>query len=1119
MDWESKAALFCSSVIGQFHSRTQVEGRKQGVDFGITLKTAKKGGAHWFTFSKNDEEHSFSVPILFEENRILFIEQNEVRRAVCPYFIKTEDMILDYYSIMQRIVLDSPAGLVESIAVKKSPFIQQIVWSFANGNTSAIIYNLQRAINEIVNKMPLHDTLLNSYVMNHRLIIVDPRFKCLQNDPALELEYQINKNREFFDRGWTSIGLPDGTLVDRNYLLTIDIRHLAPFGMKYHNPQRNLYSTLGMKGDELPNVRSQTQQELINAGIVRKGWNLTTLFVDVPDVFEDQIMVDISHQSKFINYRKRYQCYGALKVEKGQKIKKGQTLSISDKATTKRFDVLCDSAVVHNIEESVANVGGVETPVYNVIISYRRYLRDGVKFTNMHGNKGVIRMKELGYAVDPRTGETRKIDVIVSARTIRKRKNPNQLLEAIVNNITPDDQKPIVIDDHYSAPMEYVKESLKNAGFPEDGTWFCETYVGPLTGVCGEVFWGVIGSVENSLWSDEATVRRNVRDLRTAGLKFSHVEIRALQTRFGKDNPIIDEVLSYAQGREDIIENIRILESRTGKVPNDVPKYSVDKLKFVNQSSGTIVDEEFIKGTIVDEHFEPDGFVVQLPITYQVVLDENNKSIYEGVASTDVSSIVGDVEKVFVSNEIYAPKAALRRCWRHDNGKWGLSEIGVLLNNILIVANRYTSEPTEPRHLSMLYRAVSVYFKKVAHIMSTKRGDVSRLGMAVRYPFSSKAKATLCNRIPANTVEIHSSMANSLDVGNGDVVLVERFPCLGFMSIRPQKIKVTEDEMARYTIRVSGSSLCSTGLDFDGDDIYIASFHTPEAKMCLKKEWESPNPVCYKIIEQLNSKAGKPRTASLTLDDYNIKEFEPLNVDTHASIVEKAAGVKSHTGPVIALAYNIMRILENSDICDRQETNVAIEYFLDRVGNTVFKQKHGVKALHEIVTEAICTGNVETLVNEGFDRNTSETIIGVIKRKAAQVGISNMAAYHKIAKERKWSNAINRIVRHQNKVYYASRADLSACELLAHLYEPAVDVPSRMFKDIIEGKIGTSMTKMEEYMTRSKTEDIKDPRFKEVCKHLLSIVDNVTTPAADTTKDECQRAKECLTRIVLRASK
>jgi len=1092
MDLQEKIELLRRSIAGQFISRTQVEGRKRGIDFGIGLTTEIKHNSLWFTFTKANESHSFNIPIPFVENNVLLIEINEVRRAVCPYLMRQDDMILDYVSVMQKIVCDNPTGIIPEAMVKKAPFIQQIVYSFENGNTSVIMYNLQRAINEVVNRMPLHETYLNSWVMNRRLIIVDPTFNSLRS-PEERLAYQVEKSREFFSRGWTPIGLADGNLADKNYTLMYDIRHLTPFGMRYHNPQRNLYSTLGMKGKEEPKIRSASMQALMDQGIARKGWNWFTLFADIPDVFEDQIMVDVRHQNKYIVYEKRYQCFGVLRVKEGQKLRKWQTLSISDVGTAKKFDVSCDWARVAKVAESEMNVGGTPTKVFNVIVEYRRYLRDGVKITNLHGNKGVIRMKDLGYAVDPRTGDLRKIDVIVSARSIWKRKNYGQILEALLNNTTAEESKPVIVPDDYSVDLNHVKEVLKLHGLPEDGTWHCETYHGPSEGVCGEVFWGVIASVENALWERGDTVRRNTRDLRVAGLKFSHVEFRALTTRFGKDNPILKEILSYAQGGGDLVEFFNVLKSKRGEWP-DAPLYQAGELKFVNQSSGTIIEEEHIKDTIVDESFAPDGFLIQLPVAYETMLDDKDNVEYEGAAVSPYAQVPASVKKRYVTNVLYVPKANLRRCWQHDNGKLGLSEVGVLVNNVVIMCHRYLADPSNHISIRMLFRSIAAYFNRVSDMLGSKRGDIAQLGMAVRYPFSAKAVATLSNRLPANTVEIHESMAEILRVKNEDIVLIERFPCLGFMSVRPQKVKVTQDEMARYTIRVSGNSLCSLGLDFDGDVIYPASFHTPEAKSVLRAEWENPNPTCYEVICQLNAKAGHPRVDNLGLDDYNIDVFTDLTVDEHALYVERATGVKSHTGPVIALAYNIMRILENSNVCDNQEVNVAIEVFLDRVGNTVFKQKHGVESLHAITMDAICTGNVETLVAHGFDRDTSQMICDTIRAKAASLGVSDLVKYHRDAKAKGWSNIINRIVREQNKVYFASRAKLEACKLLEHLDAEPVDIPSQIFKMIVDGRIGAERTKLEDFMDEDALAEICDPEKREACKTLLEFIDEIMAP-------------------------
>ena len=140
--------------------------------------------------------------------------------------MKQENLELDYYAVMLRILIGNPEGIVSPHLLKSSPFIQRIIWSFANGNAYMVFYTLQKAINEVVNKMPLHETYLNSYIMNHRLIIIDPDFSSLRS-PEDRLAYQIAKSKEYFDRGWTPIGLADGNLADKNYTaVTSNTLHL-----------------------------------------------------------------------------------------------------------------------------------------------------------------------------------------------------------------------------------------------------------------------------------------------------------------------------------------------------------------------------------------------------------------------------------------------------------------------------------------------------------------------------------------------------------------------------------------------------------------------------------------------------------------------------------------------------------------------------------------------------------------------------------------------------------------------------------------------------------------------------------------------------------------------------
>ena len=228
------------------------------------------------------------IPIVWKEG-IQIVKNGNVIRVVCKYWLEKDQEELDYYKIMSILFCEDPS-IVMPACYGGSSMITRIVKSADRNQLIFMVNNLQRLINDIITHMPLHETKMNTWAMSHRLIIIDPEFEALQ-DPNDRLDYQVAKNEKYYEKGWTSIGLSDGVLADKNYILTTDLRKIIPFGM-YHNPQRNLYSILGMKGDELPRVRSQSMQRLIDNGIHCGGWNLTTAIIDTPLNFEDQILVN-----------------------------------------------------------------------------------------------------------------------------------------------------------------------------------------------------------------------------------------------------------------------------------------------------------------------------------------------------------------------------------------------------------------------------------------------------------------------------------------------------------------------------------------------------------------------------------------------------------------------------------------------------------------------------------------------------------------------------------------------------------------------------------------------------------------------------------------------------------
>jgi len=1085
--------LLLHNVKTMFEHRAIMEGKKRGIDYGVELNTYIDQNKIWFDFisTKDKTKYSITVPIPYTENGITLINNNEVVRAVNKYYIKNEDKIIEYKDVIHSIICKKPTGFIKTVVIKKSIFLQQIIYSFNNNNTAVIVYNLQKAINEIINKFPLHTTNLNSWVMNNRLIVIDEEFDKFK-DPMKVLNYQINKAITLFDKGWTPVGLSDSAMADKNYMLTENIQKLTPFGLYYHNPQRNLYSTLGMQGDENPIIKSRSAQNLIDKGISRTGWNFFTLFVDIPEVFKDQILIDKSHRNKFTIHTSKIQCFGLVLVKEGDELEYDQVIEINNKVK-KYFNIICDKAVVIKKTIEHINVGNVQTTVTNVTVEYKRYFKDGLKLTNTHGNKGVIRLKDLGYAIHPITKLKTKIDLIVSAKSIKKRKNYGQLLEALLNNLN--NNKKYIVSDNFKQELSEIINRVTKDGFINDGKWECDIYVGKVYGVCGKIFWGAIKDVESGVWSKTNTTKINNKGIRVSGLKFSSIEFKALKTRFGENNPITKEILTYNQGKFIISEQLKILKSKIGEFDNTKEIIHIDDIKGIDSKLGSIVSEYDLYNTIADDCYYPNGFMMLLPVTYQIILNNKGKILHEGNTVTyDVAYTTEDETpaKIINIDKIYIPKGIIRKSWKHSNGNYGLNSLTSILNNLININLRYKKNTSNAINLSLLYKTIAIYFKTVTNLLCGKKGDISIYGMSVRYPNSVKGVATLSSSLEKNTVEIHKSMAKQLKVKEGDIVLVERFPCLGFMSLRPQKIKITHNSCAKYTIKVSGNSLISLGLDFDGDVIYLASFHTKEAKKALQKEWETPNKYCYDIISKVNLSAGEPHISCLGLSDYNIKRFNPLTIETQTSIVSKLAGVKLQTGPVIALVYNLLRILENTSLKQKQRINTLIEEFMDKVANSVFAQKHGTVSLHEVVTDSIYTNKPNNLIKNGFNEEISKLICNLIKTKAKEIGINNLEKYDIISKTKGKSNVVSLIIKKQNKIYFASRSKLKSLELLECLNSKSVDLPSKLFKKTMAYKLNLKEIK-NKLIYKQKSNKIKTykQKYNDISKTLQYLITKI----------------------------
>lgn len=980
----------------------------------------------------NSHMLSLVVPLPYNENGILYIG-NTVKR--CPGFFVYNSMYFDYLDFMHKVLVDN-CNHIFGLSILSTP-MGRLAQLHTVQNPSLVVRNIQRMVNQVVSSIPLSDGPLKDYIMNRRLMFLDPNFAVLKPDE--KLEYQVRKELDYFPL--TGLGLSDSVMSEGNCLLLTDIRNFTPFSA-YHNPKRNLFSTGGMTGDEFPIIRTRTEED---TPAKRTGFNFVTAFLDIPRNFEDAIVVNKKYLGRISNEERRYKVFGTVTVSKGETIENGKTLSVERDGSVVSFDEICKDATVLDVVESCINFDGKNVKCHTIVLELHREWRDGYKITNRHGNKGVVVFGDTGVAIDPATGNRIDIDVIVSARSVMKRKNFGQLLEALFNNLTGN--KDLVVEDRVEINLEELKNSLMAKGFGPGLTHTVLLNEGKFEAIVGSVFWGFIKTIEDQIWSDEDLDEKKQSGVSRAGVKINPVELRALATTFGKDiGPIFTEILQHAAGTKQVVEQIRILKSSIGEYDKGLTKIDIANIKPVRQDSGAFRESDLdFAGTICDSMKFPKPFLLSLPFTYYSKVNKN------GTTQASMSPPYRDNNTVSITetNFIYVPGPEERLPWKHPSGYLGMNELCVRINNIV---DYYHRDRKEACWVGNVYGTVNALVESVTQAISTKRGTLSQNLTAIRYRNSAKAVAVQNPYLPKNFIEIHESMANQLGVKDGDVVIVERYPCLGFPSMRLQKIKTTRVDKKKFVIGVSGNSLVSQGLDFDGDVIYILAFKTEAAISVLNKHFESPNKELNDAIEAINSKI-EPITKEMGWDAYGVCLFPPPTPEGNAECVRKLAGVKLGTGPIIAVCYDVMRIVE-STVQLNDKLNVIIELLLDRVANTVFGQKHGLYSLQDAAIKALCLADSEGLMalfdgtNIRIDFEDMVRISEIIKNEAASIGVTDLEAHYKRHKTEGRSNIIKEIVRKKHKVYFASRSKLSPYFFLENIFDKSMpdDLVSSLVK-------------------------------------------------------------------------
>lgn len=1000
-------------------------GREFGA--GLVRSEVSPDSVLWLSFGTKDQLQEVSIPIPVEGgcgNELII--KGHVERAVGTW--KVGDSELSYWQLMSWIFTDRVEDYLHTSS--KRVYLERLLRSFDYEAAPMVFRNFQKVIDEIVNSLPLAGTPMQNWAMCNRVQIIDPSFDSLS--PKEALQYQKEMNLKMFP--YTSLGLSDSGMCNNN-ILKIDVRKTIPYGLSHHNPRRNLYQTLGMRGDETPLIMSRTEKDLSDRGVVRKGWNLMTAFIDMPLNFEDQIIVNKRLSEKFITYRKSYTSFGTVLVETGDVLNFLYPLALEPDGSIIRFDLKAEAAYVEDIEDIETNFNGTKTEVRQITVKYKRNFKDGFKITNRHGNKGIVFMEDTGYVDDPQRGKV-PVDVIVSAKSVQKRKNFGQVLEALTTLVY---DKEMVIEDDYVVHTDRVKERLIDRGYKEDGTCPVHTKWGKFNAVCGIVHWGCVKTPEDQLWSYRDTRLENNKGVRIAGNKVSHIETKGLITTFGPKNPVVKEILSHRQGMEHVFDIIETLNFLRGE-EKPLPTIDCKQILPIDQKTGFFHDLVEFTGTVADVSLYPNGFYIKIPSGYKYSI-RKIKNRY-----TDVMVESGEASGMAIDKIPIMP-ALHRKPWKHQSGKYGLSETCALMNAVITSIHNYY----ENGNIDQVGRSIYLYLHGLSKMLNTKSGNISNYCLSVRYPWTVKGTAAVSDSLGPNEVMIHSKVARDLRVKDGDFVIVERFPCLGFMSVRVQKVRVTDNPKFKYVFRVSGNSLNSLALDFDGDVIYIMSFQTPEARAALEKEFNSPLPSRAKAYKNSSDKK-VPEFREMSLDEYNIEIFPEVCSEENANIVEGLTGIKRGTGTVIALCYNLLRILEKNIGYNDADMSVAMELLLDKVANSVFSRKHAGKSLEDECREAICTADAGKMIDLGFGEEASKVLSELIKTQSQACGFhpNSLKSYFKKCENEKKSSIINIIIRRFHKLWFTSRSNLHPIQVLENLHTKPEDLTEYLFNSAKE---------------------------------------------------------------------
>jgi DNA-directed RNA polymerase beta subunit len=180
-------------------------------------------------------------------------------------------------------------------------------------------------------------------------------------------------------------------------------------------------------------------------------------------------VIDVRHLDKFTLENKRLVCFGEVKVTAGDELEEGAIISMEPNGKPLQFWNKTDRSLVVDVTKTTLAFNAQEKEVTVVHIETKHRFKEGVKFTNRHGNKGVVSFADCGTMLDEGRNEIVPIDIIVSAKTLSKRRNYGQVLEALLTLVGGKDKKAIIPDDSEISLLQLEKHLAKK-GYNPDGT-------------------------------------------------------------------------------------------------------------------------------------------------------------------------------------------------------------------------------------------------------------------------------------------------------------------------------------------------------------------------------------------------------------------------------------------------------------------------------------------------------------------------------------------------------------------------------------------------------------------------------------------------------------------------